>query len=205
MKRVAIMGGTFNPVHLGHLIMADQALHQFHLDQVLWIPAGEPPHKPAVLSVSPQDRLEMLKLAIQDHPKFAWSDLEIKRQGRSYTVQTLDYLVKEYPEREWYWIIGGDALQDLLTWHQVERVVKLCTWIVAPRSGSKAIASIIAEINQKLAIQAVILETPFIEISSTFIRQQIQHQGSIRYLVPPSVEKYIYTHGLYASRGEGKI
>lgn len=201
MKKVAVMGGTFNPVHLGHLIMADQALHQYHLDEVLWIPAGEPPHKPAVLSVSPQDRLEMVKLAIQDYPKFVWSDLEIKRQGRSYTVQTLDYLVQEYPETQWYWIIGGDALQDLLTWHQVERVVKLCTWIVAPRSGSKAIPSIIEEINRILPIQSVVLEAPFIEISSTFIREQIQNQGSIHYLVPPSVEDYIYARHLYSLGG----
>ncbi len=200
-RRVALLGGTFNPVHHGHLIMADRALDQFQLDQVLWIPAGDPPHKVIAPGASSADRLQMVRLAIADHPQFLCSDREIQRQGRSYTVKTLEELVQEEPETEWHWMIGVDALADLTSWFQVERVVQLCHWIVAPRVAPQEAEQVIASVRQQLPIQAQILEAPIIEISSTFIREQVQKRGSIRYLVPPAVEDYIWTHRLYGGSG----
>lgn len=196
-RQVAIMGGTFNPIHHGHLIMADRALDQFHLDQVLWIPAGDPPHKVIAPGASSADRLEMVRRAIADHPQFVCSDREIRRQGRSYTVKTLEELVAEEPETRWHWMIGVDALADLPSWFEVDRVVQLCDWIVAPRVGPQEAAQVIAEVSQQLPIHAQILAAPIIEISSTLIRQQVWQGGSIRYLVPPAVETYIWDHQLY--------
>jgi nicotinate-nucleotide adenylyltransferase len=121
-RRVGILGGTFNPVHHGHLIMAEQALWQFNLDQVLWMPAGDPPHKPLAGGASKEDRLAMVKLAIADHERFACSDLEIRRPGPSYAIETLRCLIQEQPNTQWYWIIGVDALRDLPQWYQAEEL-----------------------------------------------------------------------------------
>ncbi len=179
--------------------MADQALHQFELDEVLWIPAGQPPHKEVALGVSATDRLEMVKLAIAGHSRFRWSDLEIQRQGYSYTVETMEHLVETVPETQWFWIIGADALQDLPSWYQVEQLIELCDWIVAPRVGNVTPTELVANVQRQLPIQAEILDAPYIEISSTFLRDRVKHKGSIRYLVPPAVEEYIQIHGLYSS------
>ncbi|NJK64066.1 MAG: nicotinate-nucleotide adenylyltransferase [Synechococcaceae cyanobacterium SM2_3_1] len=195
--RIAIMGGTFNPVHLGHLIIADQALRQFDLDGVLWVPAGDPPHKALAPGASSQDRLHMVKLAIADHQQFQYSDVEIRRPGRSYALTTLEALSEQHPETEWHWILGVDALRDLPSWYGVEKVVKLCQWIIAPRVCPDQPEDVAAAVSETLPLRYQILNAPYIEISSTFIREQIQQQGSIRYLVPPSVEDYIHQKNLY--------
>ncbi|MDX2272764.1 MAG: nicotinate-nucleotide adenylyltransferase [Cyanobacteriota bacterium] len=196
-RRVAILGGTFNPVHLGHLVMAEQSLHQFDLDQVLWIPAGDPPHKPLAAGATSQDRWQMLQLAIADHPRFVCSDLEMQRQGPSYAVDTLRHLHRQYPDTLWFWIIGVDALKDLPHWHQAPDLIKLCHWIVAPRVDNQTAQQVIETIQERLPIQAELLQAPYIEISSTFLREQIHQQGSIRYLVPPAVADYIQQQNLY--------
>lgn len=195
--RMALMGGTFNPVHLGHLIIADQAQRQFDLDGVLWIPAGEPPHKALAPGASSQDRLQMVKLAIADHEKFYWSDVEIQRPGRSYALTTLEDLSNQHPGTEWHWILGVDALRDLPSWYGVEKVVQLCQWIIAPRVCPDQPEDVAATVSEVLSLRYQILNAPYIEISSTFIREQIQQHGSIRYLVPPTVEDYIHQHHLY--------
>ncbi len=196
-RRVAIMGGTFNPIHYGHLVMADQALHQFQLDEVLWLPVGDPPHKALAPGATSTDRLEMVKLAIADHPAFKWSDIEIQRQGRSYSIDTLEWLTQQNPATQWYWILGIDALKDLPKWHRVQQIVTLCCWIVAPRDSDQMTHDIIRAVKQELAIDYLLLQAPYIEISSTFLRDQIHTQGSIRYLVPAAVEDYIKHHQLY--------
>ncbi|MEN9224981.1 MAG: nicotinate-nucleotide adenylyltransferase [Thermostichus sp. HHBFW_bins_43] len=196
--RIAILGGTFNPVHQGHLIMAEQALWQFDLDQVLWIPAGDPPHKPLAAGASTADRLAMVKLAIADHDRFACSELEIHRKGRSYTIETLRSLIQEHPDTQWYWIIGVDALRDLPRWHQAEELTRLCHWIVAPRVDAGDAPEVLRTVTQKLPmLQAELLEAPTLTLSSTYLREQIQKGGSIRYLVPAAVEQYIHQHQLY--------
>ncbi len=198
-SQVAVLGGTFNPVHCGHLVMADQALHQFGLDQVLWIPAGDPPHKPVAPGASPQHRLEMVRLATADHPHFRVSDMEIRRQGPSYTALTLETLRAEDPDTEWSWILGVDAFRDLPRWHQAKRVAQLCRWIIAPRVDPQSPEVVAAEVSAQVPVQYAFLEAPYIEISSTFLRRQIQTGGSIRYLIPPAVEDYIYRENLYSS------
>jgi nicotinate-nucleotide adenylyltransferase len=196
---MAIMGGTFNPVHLGHLIIADQALHQFDLDGVLWIPAGDPPHKSLAPGASSQDRLHMVKLAIADHQHFHCSDVEIRRPGRSYALTTLEDLSRQQAGTEWHWILGVDALRDLPSWYGVEKVVQLCHWIIAPRVCPDKPEDVAAAVSRVLPLRYQILNAPYIEISSTFIREQIQRQGSIRYLVPPAVEDYIQQQDLYGN------
>ncbi|MEN9221660.1 MAG: nicotinate-nucleotide adenylyltransferase [Thermostichus sp. BF3_bins_97] len=196
--RIAILGGTFNPVHQGHLIMAEQALWQFDLDQVLWMPAGDPPHKPLAAGASTADRLAMVKLAIADHERFACSELEIHRRGRSYTIETLRSLIQEHPDTQWYWIIGVDALRDLPQWHQAEELTRLCHWIVAPRVDAGDAPEVLRAVTQKLPmLQAELLEAPTLTLSSTYLREQIRKGGSIRYLVPAAVEQYIRQHQLY--------
>jgi len=202
--RIGILGGTFNPVHHGHLIMAEQALWQFDLDQVLWMPAGDPPHKPLAAGASKADRLAMVKLAIADHQRFACSELEIRRPGRSYTIETLRSLIQEQPNTQWYWILGVDALRDLPQWYRAEELVRLCHWIVAPRVDAGDAAQVLRLVAQQLPIQAEILEAPTLTLSSTYLRRQIQKGGSIRYLVPPAVEHYIRQHRLYLQREEGE-
>jgi nicotinate-nucleotide adenylyltransferase len=197
LQRIAILGGTFNPVHHGHLIMAEQALWQFDLDQILWMPAGDPPHKPLAPGASTTDRLEMVKLAIADHERFACSELEIHRQGRSYTIETLRSLIQEHPDTQWYWIIGVDALRDLPQWHQAEELARICRWIVAPRVDAGDAPQVLRAVAEKLPLRAELLEAPTLTLSSTYLRQQIQKGGSIRYLVPAAVEQYIRQHQLY--------
>lgn len=197
-KRIAVLGGTFNPVHHGHLIMAEQALWQFHLDQILWMPAGDPPHKPLTAGASTADRLAMVKLAIVDHERFACSELEIHRQGRSYTIETLRSLMQEQPDTQWYWIIGVDALRDLPQWHQAQELTQICHWIIAPRMDAGDAPEVLQMVAQKLPmLKAELLEAPTLTLSSTYLREQIQKGGSIRYLVPTAVEQYIRQHQLY--------
>ncbi len=196
-RKVAIMGGSFNPIHNGHLIMANQALHQCQLDEVLWIPAGDPPHKRLAPGATSQDRLTMVKLAIASNPGFTCTDIEVQRSGRSYAVETLEMLTRQNPDIEWHWIIGLDALKDLTSWYRVERVVELCQWIVAPRVTGYSLEDVVTYVKQQLPIRYTALQAPYIEISSTSLRQQIQHDRSIRYLVPPEVETYIEQHHLY--------
>ena len=196
-RQVAVLGGTFNPVHCGHLVMADQALHQFGLDEVLWIPAGDPPHKPVAPGCGSQDRLEMVRLAIADQPRFRCSDMELQRQGPSYTALTLDSLTTQDPDTEWFWILGVDAFRDLPRWHEAERVAQMCRWIIAPRVGPQSSETVAQAVRDQLQVRYDFLQAPYIEISSTFLRQQIHQGGSIRYLVPPAVEDYIQTHHLY--------
>ncbi len=202
--RIGILGGTFNPVHHGHLIMAEQALWQFDLDQVLWMPAGDPPHKRLAAGASKADRLAMVKLAIADHQRFACSELEIRRPGRSYTIETLRSLIQEQPNTQWYWILGVDALRDLPQWYRAEELVRLCHWIVAPRVDAGDAAQVLRLVAEQLPIQAEILEAPTLNLSSTYLRRQIQKGGSIRYLVPPAVEHYIRQHRLYLQPEEGE-
>ncbi|MEN9202931.1 MAG: nicotinate-nucleotide adenylyltransferase [Thermostichus sp. DG_1_6_bins_120] len=196
-QRIGVLGGTFNPVHYGHLIMAEQALWQFHLDQILWMPAGDPPHKPLAAGASTADRLAMVKLAIADHERFACSELEIQRQGRSYTIETLRSLRQAQPNTEWYWIIGVDALRDLPHWHQAQELAQICHWIVAPRVDAGDAAQVLRSVAEKLPLQAELLDAPTLTLSSTYLREQIQKGGSIRYLVPATVEQYIRQHQLY--------
>ncbi|MDM9385472.1 nicotinate (nicotinamide) nucleotide adenylyltransferase [Chlorogloeopsis sp. ULAP01] len=203
MRQVAIFGGTFDPVHWGHLIVAEAALHQGSVEQVIWVPSYNPPHKKAA---SFQDRLAMLQAAITDHPAFAVSLVEQTRSGTSYAINTLIDLSNLYPNTHWYWIVGLDAFQTLPHWYRGQELAQLCNWLIAPRiTDSQCIAQselICKQVEQQLAKQSIIihwqlLNIPLIGLSSSLIRKFCRERKSLRYLVPESVRNYIGDRNLY--------
>lgn len=201
-QKVGIMGGTFDPIHQAHLILAQQCLTQYQLDRVLFIPTGQPPHKADRKVTKAADRYQMTKKAIMDNPFFVLSDIEINRMGDTYTDQTLAQLHKEYPDTEFYFIMGADSLFYLDSWHNPEFIFKLC-FIVAANRGNKSIEEMdkqIAYLENKYHGKIYKLNTPNMEISSNYLRQLRAEGRSIRYYVPDSVLEYIETHHLYSNQ-----
>lgn len=200
--RIGIFGGSFDPVHLGHLVLAEQCREQAALDQVWFVPAARPPHKSRQLS--PFDRrVEMLELAVSGHPAFRIDELEKDRPGPSYTADTLVELRQRHPEHELFLLIGGDAFVDLPGWYQPQRIVEQATLLVTARPGWHM--PDIGELCRRLDLaDAGLLRhqqvtIPLIDISSTDIRRRFAAGQSIRYLVPRAVEAYIESKGLYKS------
>lgn len=197
---VGIMGGTFNPVHTGHLIIAEQAREQLGFDEVRFMPAAIPPHKQGEEIASGHDRLKMLQLAITDNPAFTVSDHELTRTGVSYTVETLRQLSQSEPNASWTWIIGGDNLPELPTWHDPAGLFQLAEIAVVPRPGypidweslrSRLPAGSVDQMRDR------VVDAPLIDIASRTIRQRVRRGRAIRYLVPRAVEEYIHAHRLY--------
>lgn len=189
-KRVGIMGGTFNPIHNGHLMIAEQAREQVSLDEIWFMPARIPPHKQDKGIASVEHRMNMVKLAIADHPQFSLTTIELEREGPSYTVDTMEYLTRCYPDHSFFFIVGGDMLAILPKWHRIDELVQLVQFIGFDRPGSSFDIT-------KIAARITYVTLPKWEISSTFIREMANHQQSLRYLVPPPVESYIKEHKLY--------
>lgn len=204
MGQVAIFGGTFDPVHWGHLLVAETALSQLGLDRVIWIPARRPPHKHGLAY---EHRRLMVERAIADNPAFAMGSAQTGDSSPDYAIQTLTYLQTTYPKCQWYWIIGLDAFQTLPRWYHREQLIPACDWLLAPRPVS------VQEINtpgrllwqqvveqlaaQNIPIRWQLLQMPLVNISSSLIRQYCRQHRSIRYLVPEDVRAYITTHNLY--------
>ena len=189
---VGILGGTFNPIHLGHLLIAQDALEQAGLARVLLIPTAVPPHKSLAGNVSATQRLRLLKLAIGSDKRFAVDDLEIRRGGKSYSIETLTELRDRWPAADFYFIIGADSLQELPEWYQVERLVKLCRFLVFARPGY------VAKPARRLAgLRYQLFSTHPCEIASREIRERLARRQSIRYLVPEPVRRYIERQQLY--------
>ncbi|MDD5566103.1 MAG: nicotinate-nucleotide adenylyltransferase [Candidatus Omnitrophica bacterium] len=186
--KIGILGGTFNPIHLGHLILAEEVREQKCLDRILFVPTYLPPHKENSNVAPAQDRLAMIKLAIRDNAHFSVSDIEISRKGRSYTIDTLVELVRKFPSRELSFITGSDLLNYLDEWKDLQEVIKLVRFIVATRPGYplEKIPSYI----DTVAIRAV-------DISAFEIRERIRQGKSFRYLVPEAVRAYIEKKGIY--------
>lgn len=194
--RIGVLGGSFDPVHVGHLILAETACEQAGLDRVLFIPAGHQWRKTEREMTPARHRLEMVRLAIEDNPRFDVSSVEIEREGPSYTAITLEALRDENPARELAFILGRDALADLPHWHAPERIVALAILLVAgrlPDVRSGASQAVAAEIGARIEW----LDMPAIEISSADIRGRARSGRSIRYLVPERVTDYIAAHRLY--------
>lgn len=198
MNRVGIMGGTFDPIHLGHLVIANEVLNIYHLDHIIFVPAGNPPHKKAT-GASSWDRFVMTSLATMSNSKFIVSDFEIKKQDRSYTIETLREFHKTYPNTEFYFITGTDAVVDLPNWHEPKELLKLCKFIAVSRPGmGKEDAEIkIQEIMTELDGKIELLQVPMLQISSTDIRDRFKKGKSAKYLLPEIVEQYIYKNNLY--------
>jgi nicotinate-nucleotide adenylyltransferase len=195
--RIGILGGTFNPPHLGHLICAQEAYLQLELDRVTLIPARIPPHKPVEDEPGAQHRLALCRAAVGDDRRFDVSDVEIAREGPSYTVDTLELLHSREPESELFLIVGGDIAAGLPKWREPERVLSLATLAVAGRRGTSR-----AEVDEALGglaggERARFFQMPTIGVSSTVLRRRVRAREPIRYYVPDAVASYIDDHRLY--------
>ena len=190
MSKVGIFGGTFDPIHLGHLITAQSVREIRNLEKIIFIPAFISPHKSDVKTTSAEDRSNMIKLAIDGIPFFDYSDIEIKKGGVSYTIDTLKELKKIYDELEI--IIGYDNIFTFYTWKEPDEILKLAKIIVLKRKSSHP-----PEFEDKYYKHAVFVQTRGIEISATDIRERVKYEMPINFLVPPAVMEYIYKHKLY--------
>lgn len=199
--RLGLFGGTFDPVHYGHLLLAESCREQCRLDAVWFLPAAVPPHKRARELTPAAARIEMLELAIAGHPAFSVSRYEADRGGVNYTADTLAHFRREDPEGELFFLLGADMLHDLPNWREPARVCELATAIVVRRSGADPVD--FDWLSQVLSAEAIDrirrhqVEMPEIGISSTEIRRRAAAGRSIRYQTPRAVEKYIETHRLY--------
>lgn len=197
--KIGIMGGTFDPIHNGHLTIGEFAREEMELDKIVYIPAGISPYKDDQKILNSEQRYRLLDLAIKDNPFFTKSSIEIDKEGITYTVDTLRQLKEEHPEDELYFIIGEDCLYHLEYWKDFNLFKNLCSFLVFKRGieSNNTIESKILELKNKHNIDIYFLNSPIIDISSTDIRTRRKLNKSIKYLVPLDVEKYILEHGLY--------
>lgn len=198
-KKIGIMGGTFDPIHYGHLILAQTALETFALDQVWFMPSKTPPHKADGEVTSASHRLEMTRLAVKNNSGFSISSMEMEREGYIYTFETLEILKKEYPNVKFYFIMGADSLYNFDKWREPAKICSLCTILAANRSQDvdAALQSQLESIQNKYHADIHLLKIPAIEISSSRIREKKRIGESIRYYTPEAVVDYIEQHQLY--------
>lgn len=199
MQKIGIMGGTFNPIHMGHLIIAEKAREQFHLDEVVFIPCGIPYMKNSYEILAGEARAEMTKLATMENPFFDVSMIEIEREGNTYTYETLLYLQEKNPGAEYYFILGADSLLAIETWKTPEKIFENCHILVAVRDdkSDEELMKQITYLKEKYSASIFLLQTSHIEISSSMIREAVKEGRSIRYLVPEAVYDYIIKNKLY--------
>ena len=192
--KVGIFGGTFHPIHFGHLLLAETAREALSLDRVLFIPAGQPPHKRVPGLLDGSVRLRMVQLAIKGHPGFAASDLELQRPGPSYSIDTVTALARSLPEAKLFLLMGQDMLGvRWVAWRQLQQ---LCTIAAARRQGSR-------RVRAERGIRW--LDMPLVDMASSDIRARVAANRSIRYLVPAAVERYIRQHRLYQAAGGARL
>lgn len=192
--RVGVLGGTFDPVHLAHLVLAEQARSRLALDLVLFIPAGQPWRKGQRVVTAADHRLAMLRLAVDGEDGFGISDSELRRDGPTYTADTLEALAGERLDDEFFFIVGADALADMAHWHEPERIVRHAALAVAARDGRPPAA--VPDLGAaRPRIEA--FEMPRLDVSSSAIRRAVAAGRSVRFLVPAAVERYIAEHALY--------
>lgn len=196
--KIGLMGGTFDPIHNGHLVLAEQVRTRFQLDKVIFIPTGVPPHKETI--ASKEHRYNMTKLAIEDNEFFELSTIELDQDHKSYAIDTVKELIAEFgPNTEVYFITGADAIIELPTWRKFDELVTLCKFIGSTRPGiedhelSEKINALVRDHQANITITQV----PALAISSTDIRRRVKYHLSIKYLLPAKTESYIYEHHLY--------
>ncbi len=187
------MGGTFNPPHLGHLICAEEVRDHFKFDKVIFIPNARPPHKDNDRLLDAQHRHKMTCLAIEGNPNFEVSRIELDRPGRSYSIVTIKELRRIYePDTEFYWIIGADSILEMHIWKDVDELLSLCNFIGINRPGYD-----LNKADERFLNRVSLLQVTGVDISASEIRKRVKNGQSIKYLVPPGVENYIYSNGLY--------
>lgn len=198
-RKIGIMGGTFDPIHVGHLVTAEAVRIEYCLEKVLFIPAANPPHKQDSQVISAVHRYIMTVMATYSNPHFYVSSIEMERPGPSYTIDTIRILAEQYgSECELFFITGADAVGDLPTWNGIEELLDLCRFIATTRPGCvSTLDEVIAQFGDKGRDRIHRLTTPELEISSTDIRERVKRGRSIKYIVPESVESYILKEGLY--------
>lgn len=194
--RLGLMGGTFDPVHLGHLVIAEEARSRFALDRVIWVPAGDPPHKKDRTITAQEHRFAMVLLATAANPYFDASRLELDRRGASYTIDTLSHFQAEFPEAELFFITGADTVLEFLTWHRHADVIRSAHFIAAARPGFD-LARIAEALPPDYVPHITSLGAPALDISGTQIRERVRTGRTVRYLVPAEVEAYLRKHRLY--------
>jgi len=199
LARIAIFGGSFNPIHYGHLLLADEVLEALELDRILFVPAAVPPHKSPARLAPAGDRHEMVRLATAGFPKFEVSDVELRRAGPSYTVDTLEEL--RVPRVDLFLIVGSETFLDLLTWREPRRIAELARLVVVPRVGSAfdpdsaAAQKVVREIGQ----EPLIVRATSLPISASDLRRRVREGRSIAYRLPEAVAAYIRARRLYQS------
>lgn len=202
MRHIGLLGGTFDPIHYGHLVIAEEVRYVLHLDEMVFIPTGQPPHKPGRIVTAAQYRVAMLELAIAANPHFAISLIDVERSGPSYTVDTLRQLRKEWgTNTALYFVIGWDSLQELHTWYDSAGILEQLTYLVAVRRPgyveepgfNELLEAQLPGIQQRL----LVIPAPQLDISATDLRQRIAEGRPIKYQTPEAVERYIAQHGLY--------
>ncbi|GGJ48291.1 nicotinate-nucleotide adenylyltransferase [Virgibacillus salexigens] len=186
MKHIGILGGTFDPPHMGHLIIAEEVRIALQLDEVWFIPSYTPPHK-AQTKTSARDRLNMVKRAIQDNPFFKVNTIELERSGKSYTIQTIKDLQEQHTDTTFYFIIGGDMIEYLPKWHRIEELIQLIEFVGVQRPNYSI----------ETPYPITVVDIPLMEISSTFLRDRMRQNRSVHYFLPPSVYNYMKEHQLY--------
>jgi nicotinate-nucleotide adenylyltransferase len=197
-----VLGSAFNPPHLGHLVLAQEAHARLGLAEVVLVPTGRAPHKEIEGDPGAGVRLEMTRLAVGDDERFAASELETAREGPSFTYRTLELLREERPDEELVFVIGSDAVAGLERWRNPERILELASLGVAERPGVER--SEVEAVVERLGGRAEFVDMPHIEVSSTMVRERVAAGRPIRYLVPDAVAELIDERGLYASAGAGQ-
>ena len=203
IQKIGIMGGTFDPIHIGHLILGETAYEQFGLDQVLFMPAGNPPHKQHREGrASDEQRVEMVRLAIAGNPHFTLSLEEMNAEGYSYTYRTLERLKAANPRTAYYFIIGADSLFDFQGWKEPERISRACTIVAATRNqvSPALINEKLLELNSMFDGKFLKLDSLNMDVSSKELRKWVKEGRTIRYYVPDPVAEYLYENRIYRKR-----
>jgi len=201
--KIGIMGGTFNPIHIGHLIISEDVREQCGLDRVLFIPSGQPPHKPDDEVIDARHRYEMVRMAVENNPFFEASRIEVDRNGLTYTINTLQELKRIYGEGvDLYFIIGADVAEELNTWREFRQVFQMCEFIAVLRPGydNSDFENALEKNRKDFGARILQVQSRLIDISSSEIRKRCEMNESIKYLVPDSVEEYIRRCGLYGKK-----
>lgn len=197
MKKIGILGGTFDPVHIGHLVAADQALFFAGLDEIWFMPAPNPPHKMDSKITDINHRLEMVKKVVEIDPKYKLCTIELERLGPSYTVNTMKELIKKYPDYQFFFIIGGDMIKYLPKWYGIEELLTIVNFIGLDRPGYEYQAT--SSRDKNILAQVKLIPMPQLDISSSQIREWVKAGRTIRYIVPINIARYIKENRLYES------
>lgn len=198
--KIGILGGTFDPVHYGHLLMAEICREELQLDEVRFLPAGNPPHKPDRRISDAHARADMLQLAVSGYPEYTVDRREIRREGPSYTVDTLTEFRAQLPDAELFFLMGADSLHDFLTWKDPEKISELATIVAVNRPGwdLPSVDSVKELVGEKIATNVTLVQMPGADLSASELRRRISSGLGLRFMTPRAVEAYLVQHSIYA-------